>query len=342
MSEGLVGRRSSVHDAPVDLSGWWSGDAAARRAIAAAVDRSCRQTGFLLLEGHGVPDAVMSGWVDRCDAFFALPEATKLAAVRPKEPDGNNIGYTSFGEEASAFTDDNRTPPDLFEAMSFSRSDATGPRFDRYRAWYPTNVWPARPAGWATTYRAYELAMGQLAEAVLGAMGLALGMGERWLVDLCADAPVSTRANFYARQAGAPDPLPGQLRRGAHTDFGVLTLLWTDGVPGLQIRQGDEWRAVTPGPGQLVANIGDLLAMWTNDRWTSTLHRVLPPPAQASGPVTRRSIAYFVDAYPGTLVEPVPTCVTAENPARFAPIRAGDWLAARARRQLASSAAGSA
>ncbi|ADP81626.1 isopenicillin N synthase family dioxygenase [Pseudofrankia inefficax] len=335
-------RRSSIHDTPVDLSGWWSGDPAARRAIATAVDRSCRETGFLLLEGHGLPDQVMDGWVAGCDAFFALPPAEKLAMVLPKEPDGNNIGYTAFGEEASAYTADNPTPPDLFEAMSFSRSDAAGPRFDRYRAWYPTNVWPARPSGWEAAYRDYEAAMGRVAEAVLGAMSLALGQGEHWLVDLLADAPVSTRANFYARPAGAPDPLPGQLRRGAHTDFGVLTLLWTDGVPGLQIRQGDEWRSVTPEPGQLVANIGDLLAMWTNDRWTSTLHRVLPPPSQTTGPVVRRSVAYFVDAYPATLVEPVPTCVTAENPARFTPIRAGDWLDARARRQLASSAAGAA
>jgi isopenicillin N synthase-like dioxygenase len=77
-------------------------------------------------------------------------------------------------------------------------------------------------------------------------------------------------------------------------------------------------------------------------RWTSTLRRVLRPPGSASGPVVRRSVAYFFDACPGTLIEPVPTCVTAENPARFAPILAGDWLAARARRQLASSAAGSA
>jgi isopenicillin N synthase-like dioxygenase len=222
-------RRSSIHDAPVDLSGWWSGGPAARRAIAAAVDRSCRETGFLLLEGHGLPDQVMDGWVAGCDAFFALPPAEKLAMVLPKEPDGNNIGYTAFGAEASAYTADNPTPPDLFEAMSFSRSDAAGPRFDRYRAWYPTNVWPARPSGWEAAYRGYEAAMGRVAEAVLGAMSLALGLGERWLVDLLADAPVSTRANFYALPAGAPEPPPDQLRRGAHTDFGVLTLLWTDG-----------------------------------------------------------------------------------------------------------------
>ncbi|WP_312624797.1 2-oxoglutarate and iron-dependent oxygenase domain-containing protein [Pseudofrankia sp. BMG5.37] len=91
-----------MHDAPVDLSGWWSGDPAAPEAIAAAVDRACHETDFLLLEGHGVPDDAMDRFVACCDEFFALPEADKLACRLPKVPDGNNIGYTAFGEEASA------------------------------------------------------------------------------------------------------------------------------------------------------------------------------------------------------------------------------------------------
>ncbi|WP_045878507.1 2-oxoglutarate and iron-dependent oxygenase domain-containing protein [Pseudofrankia sp. DC12] len=90
--------RSSVHDAPLDLSGWWSGDADARRAIADAVDRSCHQTGFLLLEGHGVPDPVMAALVAHCDEFFALPEAEKLAA-------GAAEGATDFGVLTLLWTD---------------------------------------------------------------------------------------------------------------------------------------------------------------------------------------------------------------------------------------------
>ncbi len=334
---------SSIAETPIDIGRWWSGDSQARLAIADAIDRSCRETGFLLLEGHGIPDAVIKTFVERCDAFFALPVEQKRACTPPVVENGNNIGYTGFGDEASAYRPDNVTPPDLFEAVSFSRSDAQGQVFDRYRSWYPDNIWPDSVPGWREAYLAYERELGRVAGAVLGAMGLALGMGEDWLVTLLADAVISTRTNLYQRPAGAADPLPGQMRRGAHTDFGVLTLLWTDGVPGLQINQSGEWKDVNPGSGQLVANIGDLLAMWTNDRWTSTQHQVMPPPSVQAGPVTRRSVAYFVDAYLGTLIEPIPTCVTAHDPARFAPILAGDWLSARAKRQLDSGrlAAGS-
>jgi isopenicillin N synthase-like dioxygenase len=323
----------------VDLSGWWSGDPATRQAIAEAIDRSCRETGFLVLEGHGIPDEIIGNFVARCDEFFALPKDEKLACKLPAQGNGNNIGYTGFGDEASAYREGYVPPPDLFEAMSFSRSDAQGAVFDAFREWFPANQWPDRPDGWEQAYLAYEAAMQHVAEAVLTAMSLALGMPEGWLVTECADAVISARANFYRQPAGGADLLPEQMRRGAHTDFGVLTLLWTDGVPGLQIRQAGEWRDVDPEPGRLVANIGDLLAMWTNDRWTSTLHQVLPPPADESKPVNRRSLAYFVDAYPGSLIAPIPTCVDAEHPPRFEPVTAVDWLAARARRQLQSGEA---
>ena len=337
MSNESVSRGSGLRS--VDLSGWWTGDDAQRQRIAEAIDRSCRETGFLVLEGHGVPAELITTFVERCDAFFALPVAEKVACKPPQLENGNNIGYTGFGEEASAYYDGNVTPPDLFEAMSFSRSDAQGAVFDAYREWYPDNAWPQQPEGWEAAYLAYEAALQHVAEAVLAAMSLALGMPQEWLVTECADAVTSARANFYKRTAGDTEALPGQMRRGAHTDFGVLTLLWTDGVPGLQIRQQGQWRDVDPEPGQLVANIGDLLAMWTNDRWTSTLHQVLPPPADQRHPhsaVTRRSVAYFVDAYPGSLIEPIPTCVDAEHPPLFEPILAVDWLAARALRQLQS------
>jgi isopenicillin N synthase-like dioxygenase len=140
---------------------------------------------------------------------------------------------------------------------------------------------------------------------------------------------ISTRAINYERTPERLDPLPGQMRLGAHTDYGVLTLLWADDVPGLQIGKNGAWHDVSVRPGLLLANIGDMLTMWTNGRWHSTLHRVVPPPPGMTGPVRRRSVARFLDGYPGMVIECIPTCTSADNPPRFRPVPAGEWLGAK-------------
>ena len=96
------------------------------------------------------------------------------------------------------------------------------------------------------------------------------------------------RVNHYERAPGEPEPLAGQQRMGAHSDYGVLTVLYADRVPGLQIvGPDDKWHDVHARARRLLVNLGDLLAQWTNDHWRSTLHRVVPPPRAADGPQVR-------------------------------------------------------
>jgi isopenicillin N synthase-like dioxygenase len=72
-----------------------------------------------------------------------------------------------------------------------------------------------------------------------------------------------------------------------------------------------------------------MLARWTNDRWISTLHRVIPPPAESRDPLRRRSIARFLDCPPDLVVETIPTCVDDDHPLRYEPVNAGEWLRAK-------------
>ena len=146
----------------------------------------------------------------------------------------------------------------------------------------------------------------------------------------------------YERQPGSPDPLPGQARMGAHTDYGIVTVLYADPVAGLEIVGPDgEWHGVVREPGAFLVNLGDLLAQWTNDRWRSTLHRVVPPPVGNSTPALRRSTAFFHDGNYDALVEVLGTCVSDDEPARYEPVLAGDHLMAKVtapRSRVASTA----
>ena len=119
-------------------------------------------------------------------------------------------------------------------------------------------------------------------------------------------------------------PLPGQFRRGPHSDWGSLTILYHDGEPGLQIKSPEgQWEDVPVVDGSFVVNIGDLMAAWTNDRWVSTLHRVVVADG-ASG--ERISVAFFHQPTYDARIECIPTCTSPVDPPRYEPTTSGEWL----------------
>src|SRR5262249_41369044 len=129
------------------------------------------------------------------------------------------------------------------------------------------------------------------------------------------------RLNYYPRQRRPP--LPGQLRAGAHTDYGGLTILDGEDVPGgLQVlTRADRWVDVRTVPGQFVVNIGDLPRRWTNDGWLSTRHRVVTPPLDDGRNAPRLSIAFFNHPNWDVLIE----CVAPAGLARYPPVLSGDY-----------------
>ena len=116
---------------------------------------------------------------------------------------------------------------------------------------------------------------------------------------------------------------PGDsLRAGAHSDYGMFTILRTDAVPGLQIENPDgSWADVEPNPDMFIVNVGDSIAQWTNDRWRSTMHRVV-----ATDPRPRQSFAFFQMANWDARIECLPSCLVEGEPPRHQPVEAGPWL----------------
>ena len=162
---------------------------------------------------------------------------------------------------------------------------------------------------------------------------LALDVEPSFFVERVDRSIGALRANHHP--ALDMEPIPGQSLGGPHTDDGFLTLLATDGNPGLEIRDDlGNWHRVTAEPGTLVVNIADLLARWTNGRWHSTWHRVVPPDGPPPYP-SRLSLAFFSSPNWDTVVRPLDNCVDAGGAARFDPVDAGSFMRERLARPYA-------
>jgi isopenicillin N synthase-like dioxygenase len=305
----------------IDLASALSGDDAARLRTGREIDRNCREIGFFTITGHAVPSEVRSALSTKAHAFFALPMEEKQRAMPAdiKVP----RGYKPIGYEALGYGNANMTPPDLKEYYHFGREIwpddpyFTSPEGRRY---FIENLWPANPPGFGDAAARYYAEMERLVGELMRIAALGLGLDEHFFDDKIDKHITAMRLNFYP--AVREPPKPGQLRGGEHTDYGLLTILNGENVPGglqVQTRQG-AWIDVETDPDTFVCNIGDLLMRWTNDRWVSNVHRVGTPPASSAGS-KRLSIAFFHHPNYDARIE----CIAPPGQAKYPPVGSGEY-----------------
>ena len=263
--------------------------------------RACRETGFFLLKNHGVPDAMIAQVFDQAARFFALGEAEKRPLSIATNP--HNRGWAYLGSES---LDDTSGQTDRKEAFNIGL-DLPGddPRVLAGEPFRGVNLWPELP-GFRAVMLEYFNAVWGLGVDLLQPVARDLGLPPDHFAP-SFDAPMATlRLLSYPAASGEA----GEIGAGAHTDYGALTLLLTDGAPGLQVRpRGGDWQDVPHVPGAFIVNIGDCLMRWTNDIYVSTPHRVLPPPRP------RQSVAFFLDPNPDAHVAALPGTGDAKYPA---------------------------
>jgi isopenicillin N synthase-like dioxygenase len=190
---------------------------------------------------------------------------------------------------------------------------------------YAPNLIPTEPAGLEPTlqalYRAYE----RLADDMMRIFAAALRLPETFFDGVLARHFSIMSCHHYP--VLTDPPLPGQLRTGAHTDYGAMTILAaTDAEGGLEVRLPDGgWAGVRPRAGEFVVNLGDMMARWTNERWASTLHRVVNPPLGAARS-RRLSIGMFVHPNYDQRIECVPSCLAWGEAPRYPVITAGEHI----------------
>ena len=320
MSERL---RGTVAEPPViDVAPFLSG--ADRSGVARAIGRACEDIGFFTIVGHGVDPTLVRRMYDVSRAFFDLPAAEKQKVRRPRPEQSR--GYIGLGEENLAYGA-GRDATDLKEFFAIGPVDVPDEPYYTAPAAYPSfapNVWPERPAELRVVYTDYYRAMERLAADLMRAFALALGLSEDFFRDKTDRHISGIRVINYPDQP--EPPAPGQLRAGPHSDYGALTILKTENVPGgLEVlNRAGHWVPVAPVVDAFVINLGDLMMHWTNDRWISTLHRVANPPRDAALGSRRQSIVFFYQPNYDALIECLPGCSGPTNPPRYPPVTSGE------------------
>ena len=305
----------------IDIAPWFTGDAEAQRAVAIQLNSACHEFGFLQIVGHGVSDELRDSALNQMNAFFERAVDEKVTAT---PTDGSYRGYSGRKSESFAYTVGDIRPADLVEAFVMGSEDPDGVPTGRLHT-HAQNIWPAGIPEFETTTTNYYQAARELSETMADIASLGLRLDRDFFASRLNDAVVTMRMNWYQRLENEPQLDEEQMALGAHTDYGILTILLADIRPGLQIlSDSSDWVDVTPEPGAFIMNVGDALAVWTNNYWKSTIHRVVP--TMAPGGTPRRSIALFQDGNFDTPLSVLPQFATIDNPARYAPTTLGEHV----------------
>jgi len=230
---------------------------------------AAHEVGFLTLTGTGLDAARVNAVIEAYRGFFRLPEARKRAVDMSRT--GSNRGWGAAQSE-QVDPDANPDYKQVFDCGFELAAD--DPLRAEGLAVYADNLWPDQPPGFRAIIQAYYRDALAVAMETLRGIARAIGAPEDYFDDKFTRPMALLRGNYYPERpdwAGDKD-----FGIAAHTDYGCLTLLATDGVPGLevQIRDGG-WLPVAAQPGTFIINFGEMLEMWTEGQVVATRHRVL-------------------------------------------------------------------
>jgi isopenicillin N synthase-like dioxygenase len=312
----------STPDIPLfDIGAWRAAGSGERAALAARLDRAMRDSGFFMVGGHGIDDALKENIRESSRVFFTLPDTVKQAY-------GTGVGgrgWIARGREANAFYGEvaDAEKADLKETLTFGREIPCGDP-----AWFTPNVWPTEVPGLREPVTEYAAQVQDLYRELLEVLATALGLAPGHFVERTRKAPYTFNINRYPALSAVGAPREGQFRVAPHTDWGILTILDRQpGYGGLQVQTLDgEWADAPYVPGAFTVNIADLLARWTGDRWRSTRHRVLPP-SQADPDEELISLIVFCEADMDRVVVPLEPPVGGGTD--YPPVVAGDYYRER-------------
>jgi isopenicillin N synthase-like dioxygenase len=292
----------------IDVRGLADGGTDTLRRAGDLLRAPCETWGLFHLVGHGVPPAELAEFGAAMKAFFELPSDQKALLRRTRD---NAWGY--YDEELT------KNRPDWKEVFDYGAERRPAEAAARHSD--GVNRWPSGAVELRRVLLRHHASCEWVALGLLRALCVSLGLESDVLAPLFEGHSSFVRLNRYApcpEPAAADAPLfpeAGHLGVHHHTDAGALTVLYQDEVPGLQAFYRERWHTIEPVPGAFTVNLGDMLQVWSNDRYRSPLHRVIVHRDRA-----RCSAPFFLNPSYESVCEPLPGLLGRGARPRFRPI----------------------
>jgi isopenicillin N synthase-like dioxygenase len=269
---------------PVLDLGRLESDVEGRQLFLADLRNAARHVGFFYIVRHGIDPDSLSALMGCARRFFALPASEKLALDMVNSP--HFRGYTRVGWERTRGLEDWREQIDIGAEKPAVAQSGDAPPWTRLQG---PNQWPTALPQLRSVVLQWQAQATQVLMRLVCALAASLGQNEQALEPLYRDDPhlLVKLIRYPGRDLTASDQ-----GVGAHKDSGLLSLLLQDEQGGLQVQSEQGWVDVTPRPGTLVVNIGELLELASDGYFRATLHRVITPPAGRE----RISAAFFLGA----------------------------------------------
>jgi isopenicillin N synthase-like dioxygenase len=290
-------------------------DESNREELINSVRSACKDVGFFYLEGHGLEADYLEQVFKQSKCLFDCPLSQKEALADKVM----SRGYTAMEEETldPSVQRKGDTKEGYYIGPEISKED---PRYDPSKLTGP-NQWPAKSMlpQFQPVMENYFQKVSAIGFRVVQLIALSLGLDEHHFDPHFTEPMAALRLLHYANEESKPEE--GIFACGAHSDYGMITLLLTDEHAGLQILHENQWIDVPPKPHAFVVNLGDMLERWTNGSYKSTKHRVL-----TNGDAERYSIPFFYEPSFDTVVECLEVCCSETNPPKFPPTTSGQHL----------------
>lgn len=307
----LASRQTAFSEIPmIDVSALIDGSDP--EGVARTIGKVCEEVGFFYVKNHGVPKDLVERMYSVTQQFFDLPMEAK-----------QRLNVAKSGPTVRGYIPPYAENADPGKSIDFKEAFDYGVDEEEVSPFFGPNLMPEELPEFKKTCEEYHDAMMALGRKLVSAFALALDLPADYFEWMQRKPITIQRLLHYPTQVGVVTEK--EIGIGAHTDYGFLTILSQDAVGGLQVRNSEgEWVSAPPVEDAFIINIGDLVQAMTNGLYTSTVHRVI----NTSG-VARYSIPFFLDLDYDAVVEPVPTCVSEENPAKGEPFTCGEYKYSR-------------